>query len=106
MAWVWLMLAGLLEVCWTVGLKYTEGFTRPVPTAFTVLCMAGSMFLLGLAVRELPIGTAHLVWAGIGGVGAVIMGIALFGEPADGFRLLCLALILGGIAGLKTTATR
>lgn len=101
MAWGMLVAAGLLEVCWAVGLKYTEGFTRVWPTALTALALAASMGLLGLSVRTLPIGTAYGVWTGIGTVGTAILGIALFREPATAARLACLAMIVAGIVGLK-----
>jgi quaternary ammonium compound-resistance protein SugE len=101
MAWLILMVAGLAEVGWAVGLKYTHGFTRPMPTALTVTAMVLSMWLLGLAVRTLPLGTAYAIWTGIGTVGTVAVGIMLFGEPAGGVRLLCVALIVSGIVGLK-----
>jgi quaternary ammonium compound-resistance protein SugE len=101
MAWLILFVAGLTEVGWAVGLKYTEGFTRPVPTALTVSAMVISLWLLGLAVRTLPLGTAYAIWTGIGTVGTVIVGIILFSEPASGVRLGCVALIVSGIVGLK-----
>jgi quaternary ammonium compound-resistance protein SugE len=101
MAWLILLVAGLTEVGWAVGLKYTHGFTRPVPTAMTVVAMVLSLWLLGLAVRTLPLGTAYAVWTGIGTVGTAILGIVLFNEPATGLRLLCVALIVTGIVGLK-----
>ncbi len=101
MAWIILLLAGLLEVGWAVGLKYTEGFTRPLPAVLTVAAMVASMGLLGLAVRTLPIGTAYAVWTGIGTVGTAIFGIAVFGESTSPGRIICLALIVGGILGLK-----
>jgi quaternary ammonium compound-resistance protein SugE len=101
MAWVVLFLAGLLEVGWAVGLKYTEGFTRPFPSAATAACMLASIGLLGLALRSLPLGTAYAVWTGIGTVGTAILGIVLFGETASVLRLACVALIVAGIAGLK-----
>jgi quaternary ammonium compound-resistance protein SugE len=101
MAWVLLFVAGLREIGWAAGLKYTEGFTRPLPTALTVLSMIASMGLLGLAVRDLPLGTSYAIWTGIGTVGTAILGIALFGEQADPLRLACIALIVAGIAGLK-----
>ena len=101
MAWIWLALAGLLEIGWAIGLKYTEGFTRPLPTALTVLSMAASVALLGLALRDLPVGTAYAVWTGIGTVGTAALGIVLFGEAADVARLACIGLIVAGIAGLK-----
>ena len=101
MAWALLVLAGLFEIGWAIGLKYTEGFTRPWPTAATVLAMIASIVLLALAVRTLPIGTAYAVWTGIGAAGTVILGIVLFAEPATALRLFCVALIVGGIVGLK-----
>jgi quaternary ammonium compound-resistance protein SugE len=101
MAWIFLFFAGLAEVGWAVGLKYTHGFTRLVPTALTLASMAISMALLGLAVKSLPMGTAYAVWTGIGTVGTVLLGIYLFDESADWPRLLCVALILAGIVGLK-----
>ncbi|PWC29468.1 quaternary ammonium compound efflux SMR transporter SugE [Teichococcus aestuarii] len=101
MSWIYLALAGLLEIGWAVGLKYTHGFTRLVPTVLTVTSMAASLGLLGLALRGLPLGTAYAVWTGIGTVGTALLGIALFGEPATAARLLCIALIAGGIIGLK-----
>jgi len=96
-----LFVAGLLEIGWAVGLKYTEGFTKLMPTILTVAAMALSVILLGLAVRTLPIGTAYAVWTGIGTVGTVIFGIALLGDPASAVRLICIGLIVAGIAGLK-----
>lgn len=105
MAWVVLVIAGLFEIGWAIGLKYTEGFTRPWPTVGTVLAMLVSVALLGLAMRTLPVGTAYAVWTGIGAVGTVVLGIVLFGEPATAARLACVGLILAGIVGLKLTAT-
>lgn len=104
MAWVLLVVAGLFEIGWAIGLKYTEGFTRPWPTVGTVAAMVVSIGLLGLAVRTLPVGTAYAVWTGIGAVGTVALGMVLFGEPATVARLACVALILAGIVGLKLTA--
>jgi len=101
MAWILLVLAGLFEVGWAIGLKYTEGFTRPWPTAATVLAMVISVVLLGLAVRSLPMGTAYAIWTGIGAAGTVVLGIVLFGESASPARLACVALILAGVVGLK-----
>jgi quaternary ammonium compound-resistance protein SugE len=101
MAWVLLFLAGLLEVAWAVGLKYTDGFTRPLPTAATLVAMIASVVLLALAVRTLPLGTAYAVWTGIGTAGAVLLGIVLFNEPAGLLRLLFVGLIVAGIVGLK-----
>ena len=104
MAWILLFLAGLFECGWAVGLKYTEGFTRPLPTTLTVISMVVSIVLLGLAVKHLPIGTAYAVWTGIGTVGTVILGIWLLGDSAGVSRLACIMLIVAGIAGLKLTA--
>jgi len=100
-AWIVLLLAGLAEIGWVIGLKYSEGFTRPVPSQFTVVALAASMLLLGWAVRSLPIGTAYAVWTGIGAIGAAIAGLMLFGESANPMRLLCIALIIAGVVGLK-----
>ena len=101
MAWVILVIAGILEVGWAVGLKYTEGFTRFWPSVATLAAMVASMVLLGIAVRTLPLGTAYAVWTGIGTVGAVFLGMLLFGESASLVRLLCVFLIVSGIIGLK-----
>ena len=101
MAWVVLFVAGLLEIGWAVGLKYTEGFTRLWPTVGTVAALIASMGLLGVALRTLPLGTAYAVWTGIGTVGTAVLGIVLFREPATAMRLLCIALIVAGILGLK-----
>lgn len=103
MPWILLLFAGLAEVAWAVGLKYTEGFTRPVPTALTVLAMIVSVVLLGLAMKHLPVGTAYAVWTGIGTVGTVILGIVLMGDPATPMRLACVGLIMLGIIGLKVS---
>jgi quaternary ammonium compound-resistance protein SugE len=101
MTWIILILAGLLEVAWAVGLKYTEGFSKLVPTVLTLGAMAGSVGLLGLALRTLPLGTAYAIWTGIGTVGTVIFGIVVLNEPASIVRLGCIAMIVGGILGLK-----
>ena len=101
MAWTYLFIAGLLEIGWAIGLKYTEGFTRLTPSVLTIASMAASIALLGLALRELPVGTGYAVWTGIGAVGTAILGIALFGEAATVARLASIGLILAGIAGLK-----
>src|SRR5215510_4484168 len=101
MAWFLLIVAGLLEVGWAIGLKYTEGFTRTWPSLFTAFAMVASIALLGIAMKSLPVGTAYAVWVGIGAVGTVILGIVLFGEPAGALRLASVALIVGGIIGLK-----
>jgi quaternary ammonium compound-resistance protein SugE len=104
MAWIYLLVAGLLEVGWAIGLKYSEGFSRLGPSAITVGLMVASFAMLGLALRELPLGTAYAVWTGIGTVGTVALGMALFGEPADALRLGCIALIVVGVAGLRVLA--
>jgi quaternary ammonium compound-resistance protein SugE len=101
MPWLTLFFAGLFEVGWAVGLKYTAGFTRLVPSLLTVAAMAASVGLLALAMGELPLGTAYAVWTGIGAVGTVVAGIVLFQESADALRLACIGLILAGIVGLK-----
>jgi len=101
MAWVWLFAAGLLEVVWAIGIKYAEGFTRLLPSAITIAAMIGSIYLLALAVRTIPIGTGYAVWTGIGAVGAVILGMVLFNEPRDLLRVGSIALIVAGIVGLK-----
>ncbi|MCE4073382.1 MULTISPECIES: quaternary ammonium compound efflux SMR transporter SugE [Pseudomonas] len=101
MSWIILFVAGLFEVGWAVGLKYTEGFTRPIPTILTVLAIITSMGLLGVAMRNLPLGTAYAIWTGVGAVGTVIVGIVLFGESMAPVRLLSVALILCGLVGLK-----
>jgi quaternary ammonium compound-resistance protein SugE len=101
MAWVILFFAGLTEVGWAIGLKYTEGFTRLVPTVLTVTCMIVSIGLLGLALKTLPIGTAYAIWTGIGTIGTALLGMYLFGESASALRLACIALIVAGIVGLK-----
>jgi quaternary ammonium compound-resistance protein SugE len=101
MAWTYLVLAGLLEIVWAVGLKYTEGFSRLVPTAITVGAMALSLGFLGLALKSIPVGTGYAVWTGIGAVGTAILGIVLFAEPATAARLACIGLIVAGLIGLK-----
>src|SRR3712207_516456 len=101
LAWIVLVAAGLFEVGWAVGLKYTEGFTRLVPSARTIASMVVSLGLLGLALKALPLGTAYAVWTGVGTIGTAILGIALFGESAAAARLACIGLIVAGIAGLK-----
>jgi quaternary ammonium compound-resistance protein SugE len=101
MSWFYLFIAGLLEVGWAVGLKYTQGFTRLWPSVFTVVTMAGSVGMLGIALRQLPLGTAYAIWTGIGTVGTAIAGMVLLGEPAGALRLGSIALIAAGIIGLK-----
>ena len=101
MAWIYLLLAGVFEIGWAIGLKYTEGFTRFWPSAGTILAMAVSFLFLANALKYIPIGTAYAVWTGIGAVGVAILGMFLFGESRDVFRLVCILMIVGGIAGLK-----
>lgn len=105
MSWIILFFAGLFEVGWAVGLKYTDGFTRPLPTVLTVGAMVISLGLLGLAVKELPLGTAYAIWTGVGAVGTVIAGIILFGESMALVRLVSVALIVCGLIGLKLSAS-
>lgn len=104
MAWVILVIAGLFEVGWAIGLKYTEGFTRLWPTLGTVAAMIVSLWLLGVAMKSIPVGTAYSVWVGVGVVGTVALGVLLFGEPANAVRLISVILIVGGIVGLKLAA--
>jgi len=103
-SWIILFIAGLFEVAWAVGLKYTEGFTRFWPSAGTLAAMVVSVGLLGLAMKQLPVGTAYAVWTGVGAVGTAILGIVLFGDSASAARLACLAMIAGGIVGLKVVS--
>ena len=104
MAWTYLFFAGLFEIGWAIGLKYTDGFSRPMPTVLTIASMIVSLGLLGLALKTLPVGTAYAVWTGIGTVGTALLGIWLLGEPATAMRLACIALIVSGIVGLKLVA--
>lgn len=104
MTWLILVLAGLFEMGWAIGLKYTDGFSRLAPTVWTVLAMIISLWLLGISMKTLPVGTAYSVWVGVGAVGTVILGIILFGEPANTGRLISVALIVAGIIGLKLTS--
>ena len=101
MAWVYLTAAGLLEIIWAIGLKYTEGFTKLGPTAVTVGAMVASVVLLGIALRDLPVGTGYAIWTGIGTVGTAVLGIMIFHEPATALRLASIGLIIAGIVGLK-----
>jgi len=101
MTWIVLIIAGLLEVVWSVGLKYTHGFSRPLPSAITIVAMTGSVWLLSYAMKTLPLGTAYAVWVGIGTIGAFIAGIVLFGEAASVLRIISIVLILTGLIGLK-----
>ncbi len=105
-AWLALFAAGLFEVGWAVGLKYIQGFTRPLPSLLTTAAMAVSLYLPGVALRHLPLGTAYAVWTGVGTVGTALLGIAVFGEPANAARLACILCIVAGIAGLKLLAGR
>ena len=104
MAWLWLTLAGLLEVAWAIGLKYTDGFTRPLPSVLTGAAMLASLYFLALAVRSIPLGTGYAVWTGIGAVGVALLGMVLFDEPKDLLRVGSILLIVAGIAGLKLTS--
>jgi quaternary ammonium compound-resistance protein SugE len=101
MSWIFLVVAGLLEVAWAVGLKFTAGFTKLWPSVFTLVSMAASIGMLGLALRQLPLGTAYAVWTGIGTIGTAIVGMLMLGEPAGALRLGAIAMIAGGIVGLK-----
>jgi len=104
MNWVILIVAGLFEVGWAIGLKYTEGFTRLWPTVWTILAMIMSLGLLGIAMKGLPVGTAYSIWVGVGTIGTVILGILLLGEPANAARMISVGLIIAGIVGLKLSA--
>lgn len=101
MAWVILFVAGLFEIGWAIGMKYTEGFTRLWPSVGTLLAMTAAVWLLAIAMKTLPVGTAYAVWVGVGAVGTVVLGIVLFGEPVNAARLISVALIVAGIIGLK-----
>ena len=105
MSWFYLFVAGLFEIAWVVGLKYTDGFTRPLPSIATAVALIASMGLLGLAVRDLPLGTGYAVWTGIGTLGAAAFGVFLFNEPATLMRLACIGLIAAGIVGLKLSSS-
>ena len=104
MAWVYLTIAGVFEIGWAVGLKYSEGFSKPVPSLLTVVAMGLSIWLLALAMRTIPVGTAYAVWTGIGAVGVALLGIVLFGESREVLRIVCLFLIIAGIIGLKVVS--
>lgn len=104
MNWVYLSIAGLLEIAWAIGLKYTEGWSKLWPSVITAGLMVASFYFLSLALRSLPIGTAYAVWTGIGTVGAAILGMVIFNEPRDAARIICILLIVTGIAGLKLTS--
>ena len=104
MAWVYLTIAGVFEIGWAIGLKYSEGFSKPVPSLLTVVAMGFSLWLLALAMRTIPVGTAYAVWTGIGAVGVALLGIVLFGESREFLRIACLFLIIAGIIGLKVVS--
>lgn len=104
MAWIYLIIAGILEIGWAIGLKYTEGWTKLVPSLLTGITMLASFYMLSLAVKNLPIGTAYAVWTGIGTVGAAILGIVIFNEPRDLSKIICILLIVSGIIGLKISS--
>jgi len=101
MAWIYLLVAGVFECVWAVGLKYTEGFSKPMPSIITVLAMVASVWLLSLAMKDIPIGTAYAIWTGIGAVGVAVTGMLLFDESKELIRVMCLLLIITGIIGLK-----
>jgi quaternary ammonium compound-resistance protein SugE len=101
MAWAWLTVAGLFEIGWAIGLKYSDGFSKPVPSLLTVVAMVLSVWMLSIAMRTIPVGTAYAVWTGIGAIGVAILGMVLFGESREVLRLICLFLIIAGIIGLK-----
>ena len=101
MAWAYLAVAGLFEIGWAIGLKYSEGFSKPVPSLLTVAAMAMSIWLLAVAMKTIPVGTAYAVWTGIGAIGVAILGMVLFGESREILRIICLFLIIAGIIGLK-----
>jgi quaternary ammonium compound-resistance protein SugE len=104
MQWLYLFIAGLLEISWAIGLKYTHGFTRPLASVVTIILMIGSFYVLSLAVKTMPIGTAYAIWTGIGALGTAVLGMVLFKEPVNVARIACLGLIIAGIVGLKATA--
>ena len=104
MSWVYLFVAGLFEIGWAIGLKYTNGFTRLVPTVLTAISMVISLGLLGIALKTLPVGTAYAIWTGVGAVGTAILGVYLLGEPATVGRIVCIGLIVSGIVGLKVVS--
>ena len=104
MAWAYLAVAGLFEISWAVGLKYSDGFSKPVPSVLTVIAMGFSIWLLALAMKSIPVGTAYAVWTGIGAIGVAVLGMVLFGESREILRILCLFLIIEGIIGLKVVS--
>ncbi|HYH03655.1 MAG TPA: quaternary ammonium compound efflux SMR transporter SugE [Bacillota bacterium] len=105
MKWILLFIAGLCEIWWAIGLKYTHGFTKVVPSIITVIGMIASFYFLGLALKMLPLGTAYAIWTGIGTIGTVVLGVILFKEPVDPVRVICIGLILSGIIGLKLVSS-
>lgn len=105
MAWIYLVIAGIFEIVWAIGLKYTEGFTKLWASVFTITAMLISFYLLSVALKTLPVGTGYATWTGIGAVGTTILGIILFNEPRDAARILCILLIVAGIVGLKLTSS-
>ena len=105
MAWTYLLVAALFEIGWAIGLKYAQGFTKLWPSVFTITAMVVSLFFLALAVRTIPVGTGYAIWTGIGAVGTATLGIILFAEPLTAWRVVCLLLIVGGVVGLKFTAS-
>jgi len=104
MAWAYLTVAGLFEIGWAIGLKYSDGFSKPVPSLLTAVAMAASLWLLSIAMRTIPVGTAYAVWTGIGAIGVAVLGMVLFGESREILRILCLFLIIAGIVGLKVVS--
>jgi quaternary ammonium compound-resistance protein SugE len=104
MSWTYLIIAGLLEIIWAIGLKYTEGFSKLVPSVITIIAMIASVIFLAIALKTIPVGTGYAVWTGIGAVGTAILGIILFAEPATAARIGCIALIVAGIIGLKISS--
>ena len=106
MAWIYLFIAGLLEIAWAIGLKYSEGFSKPIPSIITIILMLFSFVFLSQALKTIPVGTGYAIWTGIGAVGTAILGIVLFNEPRDFARIICLLLIVSGIVGLKVLSIK
>ncbi len=106
MKWFLLIIAGLFEVCWAIGLKYSQGFTKLIPSVLTIIGMIASFYFLSLALKHLPLGTAYAIWTGIGTIGTVLFGIVLFKEPVDIIRLVCIGFIVAGIVGLKLVSAQ
>jgi quaternary ammonium compound-resistance protein SugE len=104
MPWLYILIAGMFEIMWAIGLKYTDGLSKPIPTALTIVAMLISFGVLAMGVKHLPVGTAYAVWTGIGAAGTAIFGVILFGEPVNAMRIACLMLVITGIIGLKLTA--